>query len=183
MLAKLWKKVTHIINTCKKFCATTQFDASKVHSLFKSPYTLEDGLNKTLDHEFINPKDDDILFYSMIVVKSFSLVFLTRVKITIYNIIPNGISNTPLSDATTKGIYQYNLADQLKTIIIKTPNNPKNKKIKWHHFNTCWEPANSTNENLTHSYYLFDKNALDIFISKGKENTPRAMLLINIAPK
>ena len=48
----------------KKFCATTQFDASKVHSLFKSPYTLEDGLNKTLDHEFINPKDDDILFYS-----------------------------------------------------------------------------------------------------------------------
>lgn len=48
----------------QKFCATTQFDASKVHSVFKSPYTLEEGLNKTLDHEFINKQEDDILFYS-----------------------------------------------------------------------------------------------------------------------
>ena len=48
----------------KKFCATTQFDASKVHSVFKSPYTLKEGLNKTLDHEFINKKEDDVLFYS-----------------------------------------------------------------------------------------------------------------------
>jgi len=47
-----------------KFCATTQFDASKVHSVFKSPYTLEEGLNKTLEHEFINKKEDDVLFYS-----------------------------------------------------------------------------------------------------------------------
>lgn len=48
----------------KKFCATTQFDASKVHSIFKSPYTLEKALKKTLEHEFINTKEDDILFYS-----------------------------------------------------------------------------------------------------------------------
>ena len=48
----------------KKFCATTQFDATKVHSTFKAPYTLEEGLNNTLEFEFINPKDDDILFYS-----------------------------------------------------------------------------------------------------------------------
>ena len=48
----------------KKFCATTQFDASKAHSAFKAPYTLEEGLNKTLDFEFINPKEDDVLFYS-----------------------------------------------------------------------------------------------------------------------
>ena len=48
----------------KKFCATTQFDASKVHSVFKSPYTLEEGLKRTLEHEFINTKEDDILFYS-----------------------------------------------------------------------------------------------------------------------
>jgi nucleoside-diphosphate-sugar epimerase len=48
----------------QKFCATTQFDASKVRSVFKSPYTLEEGLNKTLEHEFINKQDDDILFYS-----------------------------------------------------------------------------------------------------------------------
>ncbi len=48
----------------KKFCATTQFDASKAHEIFAPPYTLHEGLNKTLDHEFINPKQDDILFYS-----------------------------------------------------------------------------------------------------------------------
>jgi len=48
----------------KKFCATTQFDATKVHSSFKSPYTLEEGLNATLEHEFINSKGDDILFFS-----------------------------------------------------------------------------------------------------------------------
>jgi len=48
----------------QKFCATTQFDASKVHSVFSSPYTLEEGLNKTLEHEFINKKEDDVLFYS-----------------------------------------------------------------------------------------------------------------------
>ena len=48
----------------KKFCATTQFDASKVHDSFKSPYTLEEGLNRTLDHEFTNKKNDDILFYT-----------------------------------------------------------------------------------------------------------------------
>lgn len=48
----------------KKFCATTQFDATKAHSVFNAPYTLEEGLNKTLEFEFINPKDDDVLFYS-----------------------------------------------------------------------------------------------------------------------
>tara|TARA_B100000900_G_C20601770_1_gene725962 strand:- start:5051 stop:6031 length:981 start_codon:yes stop_codon:yes gene_type:complete len=48
----------------KKFCATTQFDALKAHSNFKAPYTLEQGLNATLDYEFINPKEDEVLFYS-----------------------------------------------------------------------------------------------------------------------
>lgn len=48
----------------KKFCATTQFDASKTHKIFKSPYTLEEGINRTLEHEFINKKDDGVLFYS-----------------------------------------------------------------------------------------------------------------------
>jgi nucleoside-diphosphate-sugar epimerase len=48
----------------QKFCATTQFDASKVHGVFKPPYTLEEGLNKTLEHEFINKQEDDVLFYS-----------------------------------------------------------------------------------------------------------------------
>ena len=47
-----------------KFCATTQFNASKANNSFKAPYSLKDGLNKTLEHEFINPKEDEILFYS-----------------------------------------------------------------------------------------------------------------------
>tara|TARA_Y100001954_G_C15324933_1_gene367070 strand:- start:249 stop:551 length:303 start_codon:yes stop_codon:yes gene_type:complete len=48
----------------KKFCATTEFDATKAHLIFSAPYSLEEGLNKTLEFEFINPKEDDILFYS-----------------------------------------------------------------------------------------------------------------------
>ena len=39
----------------KKFCATTQFDAKKAHSTgFKAPYTLDEGLHKTLQYEFDN---------------------------------------------------------------------------------------------------------------------------------
>ena len=48
----------------KKFCATTQFDASKAHKIFNSPYTIKEGLDKTLEHEFINPKQDEVLFYT-----------------------------------------------------------------------------------------------------------------------
>lgn len=48
----------------KKFCATTQFNSNKAHSVFKAPFSLKDGLNKTLDHEFINKRNDDILFFS-----------------------------------------------------------------------------------------------------------------------
>ncbi len=48
----------------KKFCATTQFNAIKAHNSFNAPYSLKEGLDKTLEYEFINPKKDDILFYS-----------------------------------------------------------------------------------------------------------------------
>ena len=48
----------------KKFCATTQFNATKAHSSFNAPYTLKEGIDLTLEHEFLNPKEDDILFYS-----------------------------------------------------------------------------------------------------------------------
>jgi nucleoside-diphosphate-sugar epimerase len=48
----------------KKFCATTQFDASKIDGVFKAPFSLENGLNRTLYHEFLNQKKDDILFYT-----------------------------------------------------------------------------------------------------------------------
>ena len=48
----------------KKFCATTQFNSTKIKSNFDTPYSLDEGLTKTLEHEFINPNNDDILFYS-----------------------------------------------------------------------------------------------------------------------
>ncbi|QKJ87774.1 UDP-glucose 4-epimerase [Paramixta manurensis] len=49
----------------KKFCATTQFDATKVHSSgFTAPYTLSQGLDLTLKYEFVHEKKDDITFVS-----------------------------------------------------------------------------------------------------------------------
>ena len=49
-----------------KFVATTQFDATKVHSSgFKAPYTLEEGLDRTLNYEFVQERsDDDEVFYT-----------------------------------------------------------------------------------------------------------------------
>ena len=60
----LGKKLSVSSVRVKKFCATTQFDATKAHSSFEAPFTIKQGLDKTLEHEFINPKKDDILFYS-----------------------------------------------------------------------------------------------------------------------
>ena len=50
----------------KKFVATTQFDASKVHSSgFKAPYNLEEGLDRTLNYEFVQERsDDEEVFYT-----------------------------------------------------------------------------------------------------------------------
>lgn len=49
----------------KKFCATTEFDAAKVHSCgFKPPFTLDEGLARTLEFEFVHPRTDDIQFIS-----------------------------------------------------------------------------------------------------------------------
>ena len=49
----------------KKFCATTEFDSSKMLATgFKAPYTLEEGLSRTLEYEFVHPKRDDIVFKS-----------------------------------------------------------------------------------------------------------------------
>lgn len=47
----------------KKFCATTEFDATKMQqSGFKPPYTLGEGLARTLEFEFVHPRTDDITF-------------------------------------------------------------------------------------------------------------------------
>ncbi len=49
----------------KKFCATTQYNSSLAHKIFNPSVSLEEGLNKTLNFEFIDTKnDDDVLFYS-----------------------------------------------------------------------------------------------------------------------
>ena len=61
----LRKKLTISSVRVKKFCATTQFDASKVGlSGFKVPYTLREGLARTLEFEFVHPRQDDITFKS-----------------------------------------------------------------------------------------------------------------------
>lgn len=49
----------------KKFCSTTQFDSTKARNTgFVAPYTLSEGLTRTLEFEFIHPKTDDISFES-----------------------------------------------------------------------------------------------------------------------
>ena len=61
----LRKKLTISSVRVKKFCATTQFDASKVGlSGFKVPYTLREGLARTMEFEFVHPRQDDITFKS-----------------------------------------------------------------------------------------------------------------------
>ncbi|MGC8423706.1 NAD-dependent epimerase/dehydratase family protein [Mixta calida] len=66
ILSKLTRKKYAISSVrVKKFCATTQFDATKVHrSGFKAPYTLQQGLDRTLQYEFVADKKDDITFTS-----------------------------------------------------------------------------------------------------------------------
>lgn len=66
LLAKITGKKLAISSVrVKKFCATTEFDAKKAHNCgFKAPYTLGEGLARTLEFEFIHPKTDDITFKS-----------------------------------------------------------------------------------------------------------------------
>lgn len=57
------KKLTISSVRIKKFCATTQMDATKVQSTgFKAPYTLGEGLARTLKFEFVHDRKDDITF-------------------------------------------------------------------------------------------------------------------------
>jgi len=66
ILAKLTGKKLPISSVrVKKFCATTQFDAEKVlASGFTPPHTLSEGLDKTIQFEFVNPPKDDLVFVS-----------------------------------------------------------------------------------------------------------------------
>ena len=59
------KKLTVSSVRVKKFCATTEFDATKAHSSgYKAPFTLGEGLRRTLEYEFVHPPKDDVIFYS-----------------------------------------------------------------------------------------------------------------------
>lgn len=64
MIAKITGKKQNISSVrVKKFCATTEFDATKAHSCgFKAPYTLDEGLARTLEFEFVHPRTDQITF-------------------------------------------------------------------------------------------------------------------------
>ena len=66
LLAKVSGKKLPISSVrVKKFCSTTEFDARKAHSCgFKAPYTLDEGLARTLEFEFVHPRPDDIIFKS-----------------------------------------------------------------------------------------------------------------------
>ncbi|MBR5963340.1 MAG: NAD-dependent epimerase/dehydratase family protein [Bacteroidaceae bacterium] len=49
----------------KKFCASTQTDSTKAHSTgFVPPYTLREGLSRTLLFEFVHPQPDSITFHT-----------------------------------------------------------------------------------------------------------------------
>lgn len=65
-LAKISGKKLSISSVrVKKFCATTEFSAEKLNNTgFKRPYTLEEGLERTLKYEFIDDNNDKPVFYS-----------------------------------------------------------------------------------------------------------------------
>lgn len=64
LLAKITGKKLAISSVrVEKFCATTEFDSSKMLSTgFKAPYSLKEGLSRTLEFEFLHPRQDDIVF-------------------------------------------------------------------------------------------------------------------------
>jgi len=64
LLAKLTgKKFLVSAVRVKKFCDTTQFDATASHtSGFSAPFTLSEGLHHTLHYEFIDAEKDEVVF-------------------------------------------------------------------------------------------------------------------------
>lgn len=64
LLARMTRrKMTVSSVRVKKFCATTQFDASKASQTgFIAPYSLQEGLARTLAFEFIHDASAGITF-------------------------------------------------------------------------------------------------------------------------
>jgi nucleoside-diphosphate-sugar epimerase len=61
----LRKKLSISSIRVKKFCAVTQFDSTKAHSTgFIPPYTLSQGIDRTIKFEFVHEKEDDTIYIS-----------------------------------------------------------------------------------------------------------------------
>ena len=57
------KRLTISSVRIKKFCATTQFDSAKIQqTAFLPPYTLEEGLSRTIQYEFIEQHENEPTF-------------------------------------------------------------------------------------------------------------------------
>lgn len=64
-LAKLGVKLPISSIRVKKFCASSEFSTAiaKLDG-FKAPFTLQEGLDRTIEAEFINPEPDRKIFYT-----------------------------------------------------------------------------------------------------------------------
>jgi nucleoside-diphosphate-sugar epimerase len=64
-IAKLGVKLPISSIRVKKFCASSEFASAK-HELdgFEAPFSLQEGLDRTLEAEFINPDPDRQIFYT-----------------------------------------------------------------------------------------------------------------------
>ncbi|MDC0131485.1 NAD(P)-dependent oxidoreductase [Alphaproteobacteria bacterium] len=64
-LAKLGVKLPISSIRIKKFCASSEFSSAKADlDGFEAPYTLLEGLDRTLEAEFVNPDPDRQIFYT-----------------------------------------------------------------------------------------------------------------------
>jgi nucleoside-diphosphate-sugar epimerase len=64
-LAKLGVKLPISSIRVKKFCASSEFSSAKADlDGFEAPYTLREGLDRTLEAEFVNPDPDRQIFYT-----------------------------------------------------------------------------------------------------------------------
>ena len=65
VIAKLGVKLPVSSIRVKKFCASSEFSSAKADlDGFEAPYTLREGLDRTLEAEFINPDPDRQIFYT-----------------------------------------------------------------------------------------------------------------------
>jgi len=66
IFAFIFRKKLHVSRIrIKKFCSDTSFEPNGIkNTSFKAPVLIEDGIRNTIKHEFVNVKQDDVLFYT-----------------------------------------------------------------------------------------------------------------------